>query len=37
LTLKVSKSATVGKSTITITGTSGSLSHTTTVKLTVTK
>ena len=37
LTLKASKSATVGKSTITITGTSGGLSHTATVKLTVTK
>jgi subtilase family serine protease len=36
LTLKVSGSAAAGKSTITITGKYGSLSHTTTVKLTVT-
>ncbi|MFZ0478369.1 MAG: hypothetical protein WAL71_04415 [Terriglobales bacterium] len=35
LTLQASDSATVGAATITITGTSGSLSHTTTVKLTV--
>jgi len=36
LTLKVSGSAAAGESTITITGKYGSLSHTTTVKLTVT-
>jgi hypothetical protein len=37
LELAVSDSAAVGATTITITGTSGSLSHTTTVKLTVSK